>query len=127
MQFITPPNATVSINGPFLRKRYPAIIRADLLPSVASEIRQGTFRPLGLDIPGVNLPWSLRIVLVAREMRRERERGGRGGEEKNETGSERLNIKRAQPLGCSSAKLAQGTSCELENEAEETEKAGRRK
>lgn len=34
----------------------------------------------------------------------------------SETRSERLNIKRAQSLGHSSAKLAQGTSSELENE-----------
>lgn len=52
---------------------------------------------------------------------RERERG------ESETGSERLNIKRAQSLGCFSAKLAQGTSSELENEAEETGKGRRRR
>lgn len=37
----------------------------------------------------------------------------------SETRSERLNIKQMQSLGYSSAKLAQGTSSELENEAEE--------
>lgn len=53
--------------------------------------------------------------------------GKRGEGKKSETGSKRLNIKRAQSLGCSSAKLAQGTSFELENEAEEAGKSRRRR
>lgn len=55
------------------------------------------------------------------QRKRDRERERRAG---SETGSERLNIKRAQSLGCSSAKLAQGTSSELENEAEQQTERG---
>lgn len=38
-------------------------------------------------------------------------------EQRRDRSLRRLNIKRAQSLGCSSAKLTQGTASELENEA----------